>query len=132
MTNEPDDMTTDQETSYRPKKTPHEPTFRTFITSVCWGLVIGFTIGFVIGILITPLRAQEVCRPKQPDCVPPPIQSQEGCGKWFKPFTVSERYYEACIAKLPRLVETHATDEAKQYFFCRCEYQGSVWSRRDP
>ena len=75
--------------------------------------------------------AQEACQIKKPDCLPPPVRVT-WCGKWFQAFDVSDEHNKRCIAKLPRLFETNATDDAKRYMLCHCEFQGSIWDRRDP
>ena len=137
MRNEPDDMTTDgdyyeYEPNYKPKKTRPIGRGKDGGSALRTTAFILAVVGLFLFLTIQYATAQEVCKPKQPDCIPPTIQSKEGCGKWFKPFQVSEHYYEGCIAKLPRLIETNATDEAKLYFFCLCEFKGSVLDRRDP
>jgi hypothetical protein len=117
------------EPNYRPIKPP-----KTLNTLFNRPLVFlgGVATGLAIAFFVFPAHAGEVCRPKQPDCMPPPIQAPLECGKWFKPFVVSDHYYEHCVAKLPRLFETNATDDAKRYMLCKCIFQGSIWDRRDP
>ena len=132
-----------------------KPLFRSILAWVCYGLIIGLAIGFLIfpahaeggtpssniGVSSTPQNwsaeprsqppAQDACQAKHPDCVPAPTHVT-WCGKWFKDFDVSDHYQQSCLKKLPRLFETNATDDAKRYMLCHCEFQGSVWTRRDP
>jgi hypothetical protein len=132
MINEPDDIIT-EEPRYKP------PILMPLLMWICVGLAIGAAIGFIISQAhaedrsshVTPPPAQEACQPRQPECVPEPTHVT-WCGKWFRDFDVSDHYQKYCLAKLPRLFETNATDDARRYFICRCEYQGSIWSRRDP
>lgn len=39
---------------------------------------------------------------------------------------------DRCLAKLPRMDETHVTEEARMTFMFHCAYQAGVWKRRDP
>jgi hypothetical protein len=149
-------MKPDRDVHYEYEPNPAiNPIFRTLFAWVVYGLIIGFAIGFLIfpahaegespssniGGSSTPPNwstetrsqpsAQDACQPRQPDCVPPPVRVT-WCGKWFASFEVSDERNKRCLAKLPRLFETNATDDAKRYVLCHCEFQGSVWDRRDP
>lgn len=95
-------------------------------------LVASFVLGCsVCAPMARAVRAEEVCRPDPPACPKPPVHVT-WCGAWFKEFDVSRHYEDYCIAKLPRVKETLATPSAALYLRCHCEYQGSIWDRRDP
>ncbi len=91
-------------------------------------LALGLTVGLLIGFSA---HAQDACQVNLPKCAKPLVHVTQ-CVKWFGTFNVSQKYEDYCIAKLPRLVETLATIGARNYLRCRCEYQGSIWDRRDP
>ena len=37
-----------------------------------------------------------------------------------------------CDSKTRRFIDTQATKESKDRFFCRCLFQEKIWARRDP
>lgn len=69
-------------------------------------------------------------------CTPPPPIIARWCEDYAQfnhgNFTISPITEEHCLGKMRRFGDTQATPDSKSYFRCHCEYQGSIWEKRDP
>jgi len=54
------------------------------------------------------------------------------CKGEFQVSEIATPLVAKCDSKTRRFIDTLATKDSKDRFFCRCLYQEKIWARRDP
>ncbi len=74
----------------------------------------------------------DVCKQAAPaSCVEPTTQL-DMCKGEFAVTEIATKYVDLCNSKTRRFIDTLATGEQRDRFFCHCLYQQNIWSRHDP